>query len=1092
MSPATVCLALHVPLFSVPLPRIGLRSAFIDFLAITTFVALSAFSFPARTHAQQDQGGAAYQHAQQLLVAGKHQEALKQALRAVELTIKTQGTGNIAYPARLNLVASILETQGRYVESERVYRDSLDAQANLRTSDRKLQRQLFAETLNNLAGSLMRQSRFREAEATQRQSVVVNEETMGREAYSVGVSLLTLAQIHWSVGRFREGEAAARRSLSILSKTHKQAPGNEGVRMLAACQNILALIHEYQGRAFEAEAGHRAALEWAEKHLSQDAYSLSSMLINLGNFYLNQERYQDAAPFYLRSLSILDRGFGADHPQHGNVYNNLAVLFTGLGNYTEAETYFRKALGAHEKVGGRRDVASTLSHFAHMYFKQGRYAEAEQLAQRGLAIDEKVFGPDNLEVGHALKQLARIYESQGRTAETENLFRRSLDIYEKVLGAEHPRVAEVLSDLGYVEGNLGKWPSALQSLRRAAVIRAARGVAAAKEDRRGEDERTVFFNIAWATWRYAQVEPARRDDLMAESFEGMQLAARHVAGAALAQMALRFGATDPNVGPLVRERQDLVQRRDAVDAKLIAALGEPPNQRSDLGIKDLKATLADADKRMADLSARISAGFPEYADLVTPKPLSIAEVRGLLSPREALVVFHNSQREIFLITVTRDRAEWHQIPIERQALRDSVTALRCGLDHALWKGGEAQDRCVEMLNNKYSYQLSVDGMTVDVLPFDLERAHALYKVLLGPVEDLIKDKHLLVVPSGPLTSLPFNVLVTEPPKARMVASLAEHRQVAWLATRQPITVLPSVASLKALRQFAKASRANKLYLGVGNPLLDGPQDHPQYGEYFKQQAAAARANQRCTGQPTPIQIASARGRRAVASFTRVSRRGQADIEEVRRCTPLPDTADELCEVARRLGVPESEVLLGAQATETRLKQLSEQGQLANYAIVHFATHGALTGQVEGAAEPGLILTPPDKGTQDAKALERDDGFLTSSEIATLKLDADWVILSACNTAGAQGENAEALSGMARAFFYAGARALIVSHWEVGSGAAVKLATRAFAELSANPRLGRSEAFRLSMRELIDKGSTYDAHPSQWAPFVLVGEGAAAR
>jgi CHAT domain-containing protein len=166
--------------------------------------------------------------------------------------------------------------------------------------------------------------------------------------------------------------------------------------------------------------------------------------------------------------------------------------------------------------------------------------------------------------------------------------------------------------------------------------------------------------------------------------------------------------------------------------------------------------------------------------------------------------------------------------------------------------------------------------------------------------------------------------------------------------------------------------------------------------------------------------------------------------------------------------------------------------LADYAILHFATHGALTGQVQGAAEPGLILTPPAKGTQDARALEHDDGFLTASEIAALKLDADWVILSACNTAGAQGEDAEALSGMARAFFYAGARALVVSHWEVGSGAAVKLATRAFMELNANPSLGRAEAFRLSMRELIEKGTEFDAHPSQWAPFVVVGEGGAAR
>ena len=122
-------------------------------------------------------------------------------------------------------------------------------------------------------------------------------------------------------------------------------------------------------------------------------------------------------------------------------------------------------------------------------------------------------------------------------------------------------------------------------------------------------------------------------------------------------------------------------------------------------------------------------------------------------------------------------------------------------------------------------------------------------------------------------------------------------------------------------------------------------------------------------------------------------------------------------------------------------------------------------------------------------LEEDDGLLTASEVAQLELDADWVVLSACNTAAGDKGDAEALSGLARAFFYAKARALLVSHWPVNSDAAVKLTTRAFAELSANPQIGRAEALRRSMAELITKGAPHEAHPAYWAPFVLVGEGA---
>jgi CHAT domain-containing protein len=159
--------------------------------------------------------------------------------------------------------------------------------------------------------------------------------------------------------------------------------------------------------------------------------------------------------------------------------------------------------------------------------------------------------------------------------------------------------------------------------------------------------------------------------------------------------------------------------------------------------------------------------------------------------------------------------------------------------------------------------------------------------------------------------------------------------------------------------------------------------------------------------------------------------------------------------------------------------------------MHFATHGLLSGESEAIlkakAEPALLLIPPKDGTSAAE-LEEDDGLLTASEVAQLELDADWVLLSACNTAAGEKGDAEALSGLARAFFYAKARALLVSHWYVSSDAAVKLTTRAFAELKTNPKIGRAEALRRSMVELITKGQPRESHPAMWAPFVLVGEG----
>ena len=149
-------------------------------------------------------------------------------------------------------------------------------------------------------------------------------------------------------------------------------------------------------------------------------------------------------------------------------------------------------------------------------------------------------------------------------------------------------------------------------------------------------------------------------------------------------------------------------------------------------------------------------------------------------------------------------------------------------------------------------------------------------------------------------------------------------------------------------------------------------------------------------------------------------------------------------------------------------------------MIAFANHGLIAGEWKGLRERALLFTAPEKNT------DIDDGVLTASEVAQLKMNAEWVLLSACNTAAGDSPNAEGLSGLAKAFFYAGSKSLLVSHWKVHSMATTELLTNMFAMIKKNDTIGKAEALRQSMLKLID--TKQYSHPAYWAPFTIVGEG----
>ena len=293
----------------------------------------------------------------------------------------------------------------------------------------------------------------------------------------------------------------------------------------------------------------------------------------------------------------------------------------------------------------------------------------------------------------------------------------------------------------------------------------------------------------------------------------------------------------------------------------------------------------------------------------------------------------------------------------------------------------------------------------------------------------------------------------------------------WLARSHAVTLVPSSSALQTLRKLPPGKSSRQELIAFGDP-------------YFNQEQANEAASQ------DTVKVADAGGSNVTRGLPLKRRNSpqldKADSAQLGMLPRLPDTSAELKSIAAALQSDPSKVLnLGKDANEQKVKSMD----LSGFKVIAFATHGLIPGELDGLTQPALALSAPGLSDTDG------DGLLTMEEILTLKLDADWVVLSACNTGA--GAGAEAASGLGRAFFYAGTRALLVTNWSVHSQSARELVTDLFKRQADDPKITRGEALRQAMMALADgpgyvgtggKTEFAYAHPLFWAPYSIIGDG----
>lgn len=771
------------------------------------------------------------------------------------------------------------------------------------------------------------------------------------------------------------------------------------------------------------------------------------------------------------------------------------MIYGGLGNFGR---YF---IGT-----GANFVA-----FADVLYEQGRYAEAREAAEIALEIFTRLeLRPESLNMVNARRARAAALSAQGRYRDALNELEtmkqglaaspvllaqlgrgdvewamalvRTGRVAEAIamleplaaelrerLGADHYESAEMRAFLAYALSLTNRRDEALKLFAETMPILTAAGASTDGSARSPLRTRRYVqllegYLDLLVELRGSAVAKAAGIDAVAEAFRVADMARAQGLQLALTSGLARSAATDPALAALVKREQDAAQRLGAQRELLVKLLAAPLTERTPQAIERMRAEISSLAKESRALFAEIAQRYPSYANLLHPQPASLDSVRAKLGEDEAMIsVYIGSQRTYVWALAKNGAPAFSTSPLDAEAIEQSVARLRKSLDPGSATLGEMPE-------------------------FDVAEGYKLYKSLLKPVESAWRGKSsLLIVPHRALGQLPFALLPTEEAALKSDKKLLfdGYRGVPWLVRSAAVTQYPSANAFLGLRGLAPGDPNRRSFIGFGDPLFNQQQLTESQQPLQAMQVAAAAPTTR--GLRLPLRILKVERVNSAADVETGLAAAVANTSQLAQVPRLPDTGDEIREIAAALGADaQQDVFLQLRANEDQVRKMD----LSHHRVIMFATHGLVPGELNGLNQPALALTAPQL------AHVNGDGLLTMEEVLQLKLNADWVVLSACNTAAGDGQGGDAVSGLGRAFFYAGSRALLVTNWPVETTSARALTTELFRRQAADARLTRAQALRQAMLQLIDgpgyvqggKSIYAYAHPLFWAPYALVGDG----